>query len=843
LIDSKLLLNDLRKLLKTLERDLRERCENEKDINAPVRAEYDSAKEAGRTVAPFETWREEYLTQVAVAWILGCVFVRFLEDNRIVDPPMLSGPGARMREAAESRYAYFEGTPLHSERDYIVAAFRKVEKLPAGEQLFDERHNPLWRVQISADAARASVDLWRRVDPGTGALVHDFTDPEWTTRFLGDLYQDLSQEARKRYALLQTPLFVEEFILGRTLDPAIDEFGYGEVRLIDPACGSGHFLLGAFARLLKLRMRHEPHINARAQVQRVLDQIYGADLNPFAIAIARFRILLAALKEAGETRLADAPDFKINVAAGDSLIHGRRFTGAYTLQQPLANSPERHFYEAEDGPALARILGQQYHAVVGNPPYITVKDHALNEFYRRRFASCHGAYSLVAPFVERFFDLALAGDARKPSGYVGMIVSNAFMKRGFGRKLIERFMSNWDLTAVVDAAGAYVPGHGTLTAIIFGRNRKPMLSTVRTIMGIRGEPGTPADPSRGKVWSEIVERFDEPGFVGEFVSVADTPREVFHHHPWSLGGGGAAELKTILDEACGIKLNQVCSEIGFGAVTREDEVFLIGEKVGTRRGIDSSQLRPLVAGEDIRDWTISEPVAAIWPYDPRDLSVVGTEPLIRFLWLWRRQLCERVAYGVSQIQRGLQWFEYSMFFRERFRTSMSIAFAFVATHNHFVLDRGGKVFNRSAPVIKLPPDATEDDHLVLVGLLNSSTACFWMKQVFFNKGSTVDQRGARQRTVAFEDFWEHDGTKLQQFPVTSQKPLELARRLDSFAQNLDGLTPTVITSREVPAHDRLVQTNAEYEATRRKMIALQEELDWECYRLYGLIDEPLTMPD
>ena len=93
--------------------------------------------------------------------------------------------------------------------------------------------------------------------------MHDFTDPEWTTRFLGDLYQDLWEEARKQYALLQTPYFVEEFILDRTLDPAIDEFGYNEVRLIDPACGSGHFLLGAFARLLRLRMLHEPHINAR----------------------------------------------------------------------------------------------------------------------------------------------------------------------------------------------------------------------------------------------------------------------------------------------------------------------------------------------------------------------------------------------------------------------------------------------------------------------------------------------------------------------------------------------------------------------------------------------------
>ncbi len=63
------------------------------------------------------------------------------------------------------------------------------------------------------------------------------------------------------------------------------------------------------------------------------------------------------------------------------------------------------------------------------------------------------------------------------------------------------------------------------------------------------------------------------------------------------------------------------------------------------------------------------------------------------------------------------------------RSPLSITFAFVATHNHFVLDRGGKVFNRSAPVIKLPDTATEADHLALLGLLNSSTACFWMKQV------------------------------------------------------------------------------------------------------------------
>ena len=41
----------------------------------------------------------------------------------------------------------------------------------------------------------------------------------------------------------------------------------------------------------------------------------------------------------------------------------------------------------------------------------------------------------------------------------------------------------------------------------------------------------------------------------------------------------------------------------------------------------------------------------------------------------------------------------------------------------------------TAPVIKLPETATEDDHLALLGVLNSSTACFWLKQVSHNKGN------------------------------------------------------------------------------------------------------------
>jgi len=146
--------------------------------------------------------------------------------------------------------------------------------------------------------------------------------------------------------------------------------------MIDPTCGSGHFLLGAFARLHKLWTDKEPGADPRVRVQKALDQVTGVDVNPFAVAIAKFRLLVAALQACGERSLETAPGFKARLAAGDSLLRWDEGSAAHQGDLvALAEGREAFAYFTEDAALLAEYLRPgQYTVVVGNPPYITVKD-------------------------------------------------------------------------------------------------------------------------------------------------------------------------------------------------------------------------------------------------------------------------------------------------------------------------------------------------------------------------------------------------------------------------------------------------------------------------------------
>ena len=493
---------------------------------------------------------------------------------------------------------------------------------------------------------------------------------------------------------------------------------------------------------------------------------------------------------------------------------------------------------AQDAAALNRILQPyQYHAVVANPPYITPKDAALNKAYRERYSTCHRQYAQTVPFLERVVSLGIKG------GYSGQITANSFMKREFGKRLIEDFFPRVDLTHVIDTSGAYIPGHGTPTVILFARNQKPVAGTIRTVMGIRGEPSTPENPIEGKVWQAILKQIDVVNSQSEFVSVSDSPRINFHKHPWSIGGGGASELKEVIESKCQTKLENYIDTICSLCLTRADDVYLMPLGVLSRQNVKPEHQLTMVNGELVRDWQINNPEQVLFPYNANLEPVSEKEGLAvhRFLWYYKEILWRRKELGGDHRELNRTWWEWNRFLSHRYRNLLSISFTQIASHNHFIFVRGSEIFSRTAPVIKLPINSSEEDHLNILGLLNSSTACFWTKQIFYNKGNSTDKKGARTTGESEFDTYDFSATGLQKFPLAKTYPLELSQKLDRLAQQLSNLSPAKLLQN---IHDdfanQLNLAKQQWQETLGAMIALQEELDWQCYQLYGLLDQTLT---
>lgn len=334
---------------------------------------------------------------------------------------------------------------------------------PLLASLLDPAVTPIWQATPSREHAAAVMGLWHQHHH---QLVPDPLRPDGY--HVGDLYQAIATRARRDRALCQTPRFVTDLLLDCTLPNALEVWGLEGLRLLDPACGTGHMLVEAFLRAWAGCWQHWPRRGD--QVLVALDAVHGVDVDPYAALVARYRLLVLTCGIL-RTPLQRAPrDLPVHVAVADALLD-------------------------QTEPLLAR---GRYHVVVANPPYVTCKDPAKRAAIRTRWRQvCTGQFSLAVPFEPLMHELCVAG------GWVGRITTNSFTKREFGRKLVEDYLPTVDLRWVIDTSGAYIPGHGTPTVILISRNQPPQDARVRAVLGTRGEPRIPADPATGLVWSAI----------------------------------------------------------------------------------------------------------------------------------------------------------------------------------------------------------------------------------------------------------------------------------------------------------------------------------------------------
>jgi hypothetical protein len=400
---------------------------------------------------------------------------------------------------------------------------------------------------------------------------------------------------------------------------------------------------------------------------------------------------------------------------------------------------------------------------------------------------------------------------------------------------------------VVDTSQAYIPHHGIATVLLFGRNRLPEGPHVRALMSRGREPGTPAVPAEGKVWSSILKGLDQPGFENEFISVVDLARQVLARHPWSLGGSEILRLKALLEERADLTLAKFGASLGMMTMMKQDDVYF--EYPAAVRVEEAVARVDVVEGNRVRDYSINDGAAALFPYEPERPSdpriLDERSAAARHFWRYRFLLERRTSVGFKTIlERGMRFYEYPFYYPETF-AGLTITYACVSSHNHFALSRGGRVFKQSAPALKLQANASENDYLAVLALLNSSTVCFWMKRVAQPK-THATQRHHPDPARAVYDF---SPTGLEQLPVPplagiSARLAELARRLDNAAATSRSLLSSESLVRSIAAtrspdelRTALQQRWSTFDQTRERMVAWQEEIDWLVYSAFGLVDD------
>lgn len=826
---------DLKKQLAVLESDLRSRI-GESHGGSALRLRW----EAALTDATYESWRDEQITHGAAAWLLGTLLLRFCEDNDLLEAPYIAGPEDRLRLASEREARFLRANSDATVRDWIYEGIEELRTGQVATGLLDPYGEAVQLLEISPSAATRLIAFWRTRE--NGRIVHDFTDPDRNTGFLAVVYQELSEPQRSKYALLETPHFVADFLLDKTLQPAIEEFGLDNLRFIDPVCGSGTFLLAAFQRLLKHWRLRETAAAPWELVRNVLGSVHGVDKNPIAVTIARFRILIAAIEACGANQLADVPRLHIVIAEGDSLLRGREAPAPSGALIGVTHEQLGELGEGADEFWDVDLLGaNSYHVVVGNPPYVTPKDKAEAETYRSAYPYTAGSYALTVPFIMRFFGLAVKGDAGR-AGYIGLLVSNSFMKREFGRRLVEDFFPGVDLTDVIDTSGVFIPGHGTPTTILLGRSRPPRDMSIRAITNLRGEPQVPSDPAQGIVWRSILKGMDHARYQDDWVQVLDIDRKLLGVFPWNLADATTGQILELMER--GTRLGERVARIGYFASTGSDEIFTAPAASFRRSGVEARPLIPVITGSEVRDWQVHTELqgAMFAEAGDRALDIAHFPRHLHRLWPYRTVLELRRNYsGRSYLEDGRRWYSWHHITETPRAHPWSLIFPWVSTHNHFAVLRERAAPLNSAPVLRLPDTASDSDVIQLTALLNSSLACFWLKQYSNSKGQPrTDQTGTGEPWTLFYEF---TGTRLGNFPLppdrwSGDRWSIYAEKMDHFAQELTANAPrtllgpdSVITSAELEA------ARARWESVHSRLFALQEELDWEIYGRYNLLDD------
>jgi len=273
---------------------------------------------------------------------------------------------------------------------------------------------------------------------------------------------------RKEMGIYYTPKYIVDYIVKNTVGEMLKEKSYKDamkLKILDPACGSGSFLIRAFEEMdnyLKEKRSQKGEEFAYFRRMEILNNnLYGVDLDKQAVEIAQLNLLLKAL----ETRQ-KLPVIK-NIRQGNSLISGDelmmfKYFGKNWKEKHPFNWQEEYSEVFKDG---------GFDVVIGNPPYVNIKEITGDEkeFYRHQFKYAIEQFDLYILFMEKAFSLLKSG------GYFSFIIPDAILSRSNVTEIRKYFLTNTSIKSLIQVSGVFADP-SVASVIIVYQKKKPSMT-------------------------------------------------------------------------------------------------------------------------------------------------------------------------------------------------------------------------------------------------------------------------------------------------------------------------------------------------------------------------------
>jgi hypothetical protein len=444
----------------------------------------------------------------------------------------------------------------------------------------------------------------------------DFTS-DVNVNILGHIFEqsisdleELKQEGvskRKKDGVYYTPEYITEYICSNTIIPYLSKtnvstieeliFEYIDdidelekriknVKILDPACGSGAFLVKSVEILLGIDkmiadLKHPLHDSTlddwryEKEITKIIEKnIFGVDINEESVEITKLSLFLQMA----------APNKKLsslskNIKVGNSLIDDKNI-------DEKAFSWEKEFHEVMDS--------GKFDIIIGNPPYLRIQglheshEHITN-FIEKNYESATGRYDFYVLFIEKCKNLL------KKEGYLGFITPHKFTNAIFGKgirkilsgnKLIHKFLSfghNFVFENVTTYTGILVLKNQV--------NKKFLFHEV-------------ANVESGNLESKI-------GFLKskDFVKI---DQEKLNEKPWALHSGISANILKKIKNS-GPNVLELFDKVLQGIVSGDDDLYflklikdkgttmiLFSTKTKSEVEIEKELLKPILFGKDVK---------------------------------------------------------------------------------------------------------------------------------------------------------------------------------------------------------------------------------------------------